>query len=75
MPLWLFWFDFFPPFGPAISKPQNALSTNNLPTLHPSPGEMQCREMRFSFPGNGVQCVAVSERDAADWYLQDDTLT
>ena len=35
---------------------------------------MQCREMPSSFPGDGVQSVAVSERDAADWYLQDDAL-
>jgi len=74
MPLWLFWFDFFPLFDPTIRKPQSSLSSNNLPTLHPSPGEMQYREMTSSFLGDGVQSVAVSERDAADWNLQDDAL-
>jgi len=74
MPLWSHWFDFFPLFCPVISKPQSALSSNNLPTLYPSPGEIRCREMPSSFPGDGIQSVAVSERDAANWYLQDDTL-
>ena len=75
MPLWLFWFDFFPLFGSAISKPKNLLSSNNLPTLQQWPSEVQCREMPSSFPDDGVQSVAVSERDAGDWYLQDDALT